>query len=155
MNPVSKQCLFAGRQKFGSIIRGNIEPFGQTIDGITDTNLLGGGSHEGEEFQETVNGPDAATSSGTTIYVSTEAADAIAPDGSTAGSWSVIFNVSLPKVGIEAQQVAVWVHDDELPFAVLDLLLAIPALPLESDTPSGRNPQLLSAAPIHCPVRFV
>jgi hypothetical protein len=51
----------------GSVIRGKIELFGQTIDGITDTNLPGGGSHEGEDIQETVNGPDAATSSGTTI----------------------------------------------------------------------------------------
>jgi hypothetical protein len=67
MNPVSEQCLFARREKFGSVIRGKIELFGQTIDGITDTNLPGGGSHEGEEIQETVNGPDAATSSGTTI----------------------------------------------------------------------------------------
>src|ERR1700730_17008232 len=46
MNAVSKQCLFAGRQQLGSVIRDKVELFGQTIDGITDTNLPGGGSHE-------------------------------------------------------------------------------------------------------------
>ena len=46
MHPVAKQGLFAGRQKLGSLIRGQVELFGQTIDGITDAGLAGGGHHQ-------------------------------------------------------------------------------------------------------------